>query len=63
MKRVLRVFVALLVFAATFSFVQDSSAATKACFGSGEHCMSVDLGGGQTANFVKTKGSAAVVME
>lgn len=63
MKRVLRVFAVLLVFAATFTYVQNSSAATKACFGSGEHCMSVDLGGGSTADFVKTKGSAAVVME
>ncbi len=63
MKRVLRLFVALLVFAATFSSVQTSSASTKACFGSGEKCMTVDLGGGTTATFVKKPGSAAVVIE
>ena len=36
---------------------------THICKGSGEHCMEVDLGNGMTAKFVKTKGSAAVVIK
>jgi hypothetical protein len=63
MKKSLRLFAALLVFACTFAVMQNSSAATEICKGSGEHCMDVDMGNGMTAKFVKTKGSPAVVIQ
>ena len=46
-----------------FPLCMQAGEETYICKGSGEHCMDVDLGNGMIAKFVKTKGSAAVVIK
>ena len=55
----------ILAFAAIliFPIALRAGEETHICKGSGEHCMSVDLGKGVIAKFVKTKGSAAVIIK